>query len=329
MPAIDIFEDDAFSLASLTATINDMPAQPSRLGDLGLFDEEGVTTTTVQVEKDGETLALIAAGERGVPGQNVAGDCRVLLPFNTIHLPARSVIKADEVTNLRAFGSETELESVQSLVAKRQNKHRKQLDATIEFHRVGALRGKVLDSDGRRVLLDVYNAFGIEQRTVVMDLAKDTLRAKCLEVFDAMDEVMGAEPYNGARVMCGRVYWGKLMANKAFSDAARDAALAAALRGDPREAVEFGGMVWERYRGKVGGVAFVGEDEAYAYPESSGGLFITRFAPADHVDAVGTIGLPYYTSQEILPHGKGVDLESQSNTLNLCTKPGAVIRLTP
>ncbi|MNR58211.1 hypothetical protein D3C85_1791520 [compost metagenome] len=56
-------------------------------------------------------------------------------------------------------------------------------------------------------------------------------------------------------------------------------------------------------------------------------MFITRFAPADHVDAVGTMGLPYYTSLELLKHGKGVDMLSQSNVLNLNTRPAAVIRL--
>ncbi|WP_173401664.1 major capsid protein, partial [Pseudomonas putida] len=51
MADIDIFEDNAFSVPALTAAINEQPFVPGRLAELGLFEEEGVTTVTVQVEK--------------------------------------------------------------------------------------------------------------------------------------------------------------------------------------------------------------------------------------------------------------------------------------
>ena len=131
MASIDIFNDGAFSMSNLTLAINSMPHVPGRIGALGLFEEEGITTTTVQIEKDGDTLALVSAGERGTSGQIAGGSRRELIPFNTVHLPQRSGIRADEVQGLRAFGSETEMESVQNLVSKRLAKHRRQLDATI------------------------------------------------------------------------------------------------------------------------------------------------------------------------------------------------------
>lgn len=330
MASIDIFNDDAFSMASLTASINDMPHVPGRLGSLGLFDEEGITTTVVQIEKDGDTLALVAAGERGVPGQVVTGSKRHLIPFNTLHLPQQSTIRADEVQGLRQFGSETELESVQTLVGKRQKKHRQQLDVTVEYHRIGAVKGQILDADGQRVLLDLYQAFGIQQKTVQMKLADPAthLRSKCLEIHEAIEDALGALTHTGVRAVCGKNFWAALLANEDFEATYLNSELAAALRGEPRDAIEFGGVVFERYRGKVGNKAFVGDDEAYAIPEGVPELFITRFAPADHMDTVNTNGLPYYTSQELLKHGKGVELESQSNPLNLCTRPGAVIKLT-
>ncbi|WP_047237345.1 major capsid protein [Chromobacterium subtsugae] len=328
MASIDIFNDDAFSMASLTAAINELPHTPSRLASLGLFHEEGITTLTAQIEKDGDTLALVSAGERGVAGQVVGGSRRKMVPVNTIHLPQQSTIKADEVQGLRQFGSETELESVLGMVAKRQAKHRRQLDVTNEYHRIGAIKGQILDADGKTVLLDVYQTFGLKQRSIELDLGKDTLRMQCLDVHEAVEEALGAAPHTGVRALCGKTFWAKLQGNKAFSDSARDAALAAALRGDPRDAVEYAGIVWERFRGKVGSVGFIGDDEAYAIPEGVPELFITRYAPADHIDTVNTNGLPYYTSQEILKHGKGVEIESQSNPINLCTNPGAVIKLT-
>lgn len=330
MPSMDIFNDDAFSLSSLTTAINEMPAVPTRIAELGLFEEDGITTTTVQIEKDGDTLALVPAGERGAPGVVVGGSKRQMIPFNTIHLPQLSTIRADEVQNIRAFGSETEVETVQNLVAKRQKKHRRALDATIEFHRVGAIRGQILDADGKTVLVDLYQTFGIKQKVIAMDLAKDDthLRTKCLDIHEAIEDALGAVTHTGVRVLCGRDFWKALNQNKSFEDTYLNSELAAALRGEPREAIEFGGCVFERYRGKVGDVGFIPDGEAFAVPEGVPDLNVTRFAPADHVDAVGTIGLPYYTSQELMKFGKGVEIESQSNPINLCTRPGAVIRLT-
>ena len=63
MAEIAIFEDDAFSVSSLTAAINDQEYLPGRISSLGLFREEGISTLTVQIEKDGDTLALVPAGE--------------------------------------------------------------------------------------------------------------------------------------------------------------------------------------------------------------------------------------------------------------------------
>lgn len=40
MAAIEIFEDDAFSVPALTAAINEQPFVPGRLAELGLFEEE-------------------------------------------------------------------------------------------------------------------------------------------------------------------------------------------------------------------------------------------------------------------------------------------------
>ena len=56
--------------------------------------------------------------------------------------------------------------------------------------------------------------------------------------------------------------------------------------------------------------------------------FITRYAPADYMETVNTIGLPLYAKQELMRMNKGVELEAQSNPLNLRTKPRAVIKLT-
>ncbi|MCD5977220.1 major capsid protein [Pseudomonas quasicaspiana] len=329
MADIEIFNDDAFSVSSLTAAINDQEYLPGRISSLGLFQEEGITTLTVQIEKDGDTLALVPAGERGTSGLVVAGTKRNLIPFNTVHLPQRFAIKADEIQGIRAFGSRSELQAVQDVVNKRLAKARRQLDATHEYQRMGALNGQILDADGKTVLLDLYKTFGVSRKKMSMELNNpDTeLRVKCGEALDLQEEALGSVTSSGSRALCGKNFWNKLLVHKSVKDTYLNTQQAAALRGDARESFEFGGIVWERYRGKIAGVTFVHDDKALLIPEGVPDLYISVYAPADYMETVNTEGVPYYSKIEPMPFNKGMAGEAQSNPLHLCTRPLAQILL--
>ncbi|MEE5122109.1 major capsid protein [Pseudomonas alliivorans] len=330
MADIAIFDDEAFSVATLTAAINEQPYLPGRISGLGLFQEEGIATLTVQIEKDGDTLALVPAGERGSSGFVVTGTKRHMIPFNTVHLPERFTIRADEIQGIRAFGSRTELQAVQDVINTRLAKARRQLDATHEFQRMGALNGLVLDADGKTPLLDIYSAFGVQRQSLSMGLndAATELRVKAGEALDMQEDALGSVTSSGSRAFCGKHFWNKLIVHKSVKDTYLNSAQASELRGDARESFEFGGIVWERYRGKVAGISFVHDDEALLVPEGVPDLYISAFAPADYMETVNTQGIPYYSKLETLPFGKGVAGEAQSNPLHLCTRPRAQIRLT-
>ncbi|AAY91284.1 minor capsid protein E [Pseudomonas protegens] len=329
MADIEIFNDDAFSVSSLTAAINEQEYLPGRIGSMGLFREEGITTLTVQIEKDGDTIGLVPAGERGTSGLVVAGSKRTMIPFNTVHLPQRFSIKADEIQGIRAFGTRSELQSVQDAVNRRLAKCRRQLDATHEYQRMGALNGQILDADGKTVLLDIYKTFGVTRKKMSMGLnSPDTqVREKCGDALDEQEEALGSITSTGARAFCGKNFWNKLITHNSVEKTFLNTVQAAALRGDSRESFEFGGIVWERYRGKVAGVQFVHPDKALLIPEGVPDLYISVFAPADYMETANTEGLPYYSKIEPLPFNKGIAGEAQSNPLHICSRPLAQILL--
>jgi hypothetical protein len=73
MPALDIFSGSAFSMVALTDAINKMPFVPGRIGQLGLFREQGVSTTSVMIEEREGSLTLVETTSRGAPAvQHVA-----------------------------------------------------------------------------------------------------------------------------------------------------------------------------------------------------------------------------------------------------------------
>lgn len=331
MPTLDIFNDDAFGVASLTAAINNPPegqAVPSLLDDL--FEEEGITTTSVMIERDGDSLALVPSRERGAPGNVTTGSKRDMIPFSTMHLPTVGAIKADEVQGVRAFGSETEAETVENIVNKRIWKMRSRLEATLRYHRVGAVTGKIYDADGTSVLLDLYNRFGISQQTVNFALGTTTtdLQQKIRDAKRKSEDVIGGSGIiTGWLGICGRGFYDAYVGHenvKAAFDRWNDGQF---LRDDLRKGFTFGEVVWKEFYGKVGNIQFIGTDDAYLIPIGVSELFITRFAPADYMETVNTLGLPFYAKQEIMRMNKGVELEAQTNPLNICTKPRAVIKL--
>lgn len=332
MATLDIFNDDAFSVTGLTAAIN-QPAEgqaiPTRIDTL--FEEEGITTTSVFIEREHDTLTLVPAADRGAPGNPTAGDPRDVIPFQTIHLPTTGNVMADEVQGVRAFGTESELETVQARVEKKLLKMRRRLDATIRFQRFGAITGKVYDADGTRLLLDLYAKFGIAQQEQAFNLTTQT--TKLLKTINdakrkAEDIVGGSGIITGWLGLAGRNWFDAFTTHdnvlKAY-DRWNDGQF---LREGGWPGFMYGGVSWEEFYGKVGAITFIDPDVAYLIPIGVDGMFITRFAPANYMETVNTEGLPYYASQEMLPHRKGVGLEAQSNPLSLCTMPRAIIKLT-
>ncbi|MCL2345253.1 MAG: major capsid protein [Desulfobulbus sp.] len=207
---------------------------------------------------------------------------------------------------------------------------RGRIEATNRYHRIGAITGKVFDADGSTVLLDTHDRFGIEPQYVDMALGTGGTDV-AQKIRDAMrkseDAVAGTGVISGWLAVCGRGFYDAFVAHdkvtKAF-DRWNDGQF---LRDDLRKGFTFQNVVWKEFYGKVGAIKFIGNDDAYLVPMGVSDLFISRFAPADYMETVNTIGLPYYAKQEPMRFGRGVELEAQSNPLNLCTRPRAVIRL--
>ncbi|MCK5016537.1 MAG: major capsid protein [Candidatus Peribacteraceae bacterium] len=330
MSVLDIFKTDAFSVQSLTNTINEQPHVPGRIGALGYFSEEGIITTSCMIEKTGPTLSLIPSAPRGVIGHTTPKQKRGMLTFPSVHLPSNGAVLADEVQNVRAFGSESETQLVETVVARELAKMRRNMDATLEWQRIGALKGLVLDADGSTPLLDLFDAFDLSQTEIDFLLGTEgtVIKSKVLSALTAVETALGGLGFTGMRVFCGQTFWEKFIVHSKVEAAFDRWSSGDFLRQDPLAAFPYAGATWERYRGSVGGKAFIGASDAYMVPEGVADLFLTKFAPADYVEAVNTIGLPYYAKQEMMRMDKGVEIEGQSNPIMLCTRPNAVIKLT-
>lgn len=323
---LDIFAGDAFSVTSLTAAINKMPYVPTRIADLKLFSEEGVSTTSVAIEYSQGKISLVPAVPRGAPAQPRKPEKGHLIPFMIPHLPERGTIMADEVQGVRVFGSEDQTAGPLAKVAATQALHKQAIDYTIEAHRLGAINGQILNADGE-VIFDLYQIFGLTQTMMPLSFTNDATKSlqKVMAVKRAVEANLGATTYDHIHVLASPGFMDTLTGNPGYLEAYKYQQ-SQRLSADYRGGVEFGGVVWEEYRGAVGGQN-IADGDALAFPVGVPDMFKTYFGPADYVETVNTIGLPYYTKQELMRFGKGIEVESQSNSLNLNTRPESTVRL--
>jgi hypothetical protein len=339
----DVFNGDAFTLVSLTEGINNVPFIPGRLGQLGIFEEEGVTNTAVMIEEEEGVLFLVDNTKRGGPGKQSANAKRKARTLQTTHLPAEGRIMADSIQGVREFGTTDQAKTAENVVAKKFAGLSNSLDATLEHLRVGAVKGVILDADGSTVIYNLFTEFGVTKEAEVdFDLdnatpASGVLRKACAAIVRKIGDNLGAVPFAGVHCLCGDAFFDDLLAHPEVVESYKGTPMAMVLRegyvypnSDGTKisgAFEFGGIVFENYRGKVGTVDYIHTDKAHFFPVGAQGLFKTFFAPANYMETVNTIGLPKYA--KIAPdtkYNKYVDLEAQSNPLPICTRPKVLMQ---
>lgn len=337
---LDIFNTDAFGLRSLTAAIEKAPHKPGRIGELGLFEGQGILTTTVQVEEVDGQLSLIQSSPYGAPAPDPLGNNkRKLRSFAVPHLAREATVMAAEVQNVRVFGSESEAQVVQTIVDQKLAVLRAMHEVTLEYHRIRAIQGTILDADGS-TLLNLFTEFDVTQQTqdFAFSNAATDVRGACVAALRKIETEIGGATYSGARAFCSSGFFDSLVDHAKVIDAFKYQE-GRELAKDLRKGFMFGGILWEEYRGAVakpdgsGDAAFIPANQAYLVPEGvmtvKGPLFQTYYSPADFAETVNTLGLPVYAKIALDPEfQRWAKIHSQSNPLNLCLRPRAVIRLT-
>ncbi|MGY3588077.1 major capsid protein [Bradyrhizobium sp. USDA 4350] len=332
---LDIFNSNPFGVVSLTDAINKPVFAPGRLGQMGLFTERSVSTTTVVFEEKDGNLILIAPSPRGGPGQTIDKKKAAARALVIPHFEINDAIYADEVQGVRQWGTESQLMTVMGMVADRIAIHKPSHEVTLEYARIGAVKGVITYADN--TTLDLFQFFGISQDAeLAFDLdnkVNGALRTFCTGVSRQLSTNLGGLPFMGIRALCGDNFYDHMIANAEVRSTFLNNPQAAELRkgvvlagGQTYGEFEFGGIIWENYRGYVGGTTFIDADHCHLYPTGVPNLFRTYFAPADYIETVNTMGKRLYLKQYPMENDKGVNLDSQMNALSVCTRPKALLK---
>ena len=335
MPMLDPFDTNAFNLVSMVSAINILPNKYGLLNSMGMFPIKGVPTRTILIEEKNGVLNLLAPKPVGSPGQMNDMGTRTVRSFAIPHIPLEDVLTPAEYEGIRAFGQESSFATLASIVAEKLQSMKDKHDITLEYHRMGALKGVVYDANNN-IIYDYFKEFLIDKKEVDFLLGTSTtdILARCVEVTRHMEdnlkgEVMMEEPL----ALVDEDFWNAFVSHDVVKAAYERWLDGEFLRTDLRKkGFPFGGIRWKEYRGTAtthDGVSrkFLASKDGICFPLGTRDVFTTYAAPADFLETTNTIGLPYYAKQERRKFNRGIDFHTQTNLLPMCKRPGVIVRV--
>lgn len=337
MEPFDLATQFPFTNYDLTRSVNIMPNMYGRLNEMGLFGENNpIGTTKVEVIIEEGILKLLPQGERGAPPSTQGGNPPKSILFKIPHIPHVRTIKPGDIQDKRRPGT-TDLETVESVTDKKLLEIRNAHSITLEWYRMGAVKGVILDASGSTVY-DLFDQFGIVKKTIdfALNNAATDVPGKCRELVRHMEDNLKGEIMSGApRCLVSGEFFDALISHAKVKEWFLNWQQAAMVsQQDPRKGFLFSGVVFEEYRATAtkpdgNSQRFIDAKKGHAFPMGTMNTFETHFAPAD---SISTANMPpdaeVFISQKVLDHGKGIELYSESDPLPLCKRPALLVEVS-
>lgn len=318
---------DGELISTLNGVVKQVPEVPSRVDELVEFLEQGMLGTKLFLDTQGYEIRLVQTTERGSPVPEGQSPTRDNVHLTAKRLSEKATISADDWRDIRQVGA-TGFENLQSWLAQRTWSPINSVRATREYHKLGALKGLVLDADGSTIT-DLYDLFGFVAPTPIefeLDTATTDVRNKFKQARRVGKRALGNMANSVRwRAFAGDNFWDKLISHKSVKETFLNTAAAADLRGSGDDAITLGGVTIENYDGFIGNDKFVDPDGIHIFPVGAPGLYQQHFAPADRFPFNDGLGLKEYLMPYRAADGTSMDLIVQSNPVTLCTRPNALL----
>lgn len=321
--------NNAFGLQAMTQAINRLPATPTIIRALNIFKPKNLTTTYVRVEGKDGALSLVPAVPRGAPGDTLAPENRNIQNFDLLHLPKTETVMADDVQNLREFGSNKAV-TVATVVNDKLARMKADIEMTREYLMLGALQGKIVNADGQSTLVDIYRRFGLTRKQHAWALNTKTTNVGKLidETKNELKKNQKGEAISGWICLCSPEFMQALVYHDSVAKIYERYQDGKTYReGNTNVEFEHKGIKFVQYDHDFGNNVKIKDGEAILLPAGTRETFAEFFAPANYSETVNTVAMPYYAKREPMKFGKGWELEAQSNPLPLVMRPELVSTL--
>lgn len=335
MLGMDVFNNDAFSATSMTAAVDKMAYVPGTLAAIpGLVTPVPVRTTSIFIETRANAPALIQTTARGTPPKQKGVDSpRDARGYKTLRLGLSSRIDAEQLQSVRAFGSETELQTLQLETGRRQMRMKQDFALTRENWLLNMVQGFVKDADGT-TLYNWATEFGQTVQTEIAfnfaGAAVGDIRKKSNAIKRSTVKALQGLGGSGIKIvaLCGDDFFDAFVTSPEVRQSYLNWQSAQELRNDVGAAwseFTFGGITWVNYRGTDDGSTLtIAADKAKIFPVNAG-IFQWALSPAERFEFVNTMGLDMYSwVVRDMQRDMWADVEMYTYPLPVCVMPGAL-----
>lgn len=331
-----------YTQTHLTDTINVLPNQFGLLEEQGFFPDQPVTSTVVEITLDKFEINVLPTSPRGAPAKPNVPNRADKIWMEIPHIKDMSVIKPTDIQDMVSLTNVPHAAmTFEEAFARRLEQDRLKHDLTLEFMRMGALRGQIFDGE-LTLVHDLFEAFQVPKKEVNFALNDpDTnVNAKCAEVISHVRSNLRGEIMTGVEAFVDPTFFNLLVSHPRVEKFYVNWQAAANMANpDRRErggqygrVFEFGNILFQEYDAVTqdangGPLPMVAQGEGHAYPAGTRATQATYLAPADDIRFVNQPGRRIYMSPEILKHGQGIELQTQSNPLPIFNRPGTLVFL--
>lgn len=292
-------------------------------------------TTAVELVHDTGKGKILPVNERfttnkKTPENTIGIETRHGKTLTAMHVTGFADISADAVQDIPKPISNDSLESFERYVSGEVDTIEECLEATREYHALGALKGKVVDVDGTTVIYDLYDFFKIDKsEATISDLSlkvEDGLRIPLHQMKSKAKSKLKGKIIKGFVMLCGSGAYEEFAFCKDAKTDMRNNELKYVVDGFS-DGFNYQSVDFVEYDGGIGDESFIGENEAMLLPIVDG-LYCITATPGKGTNYVNKKGQKTYITTKVLDHDAGVELKGQANYVVYVEVPDAIQHVT-
>lgn len=335
----------AGGLTDLSEQINIVPNTWGVLNQLGVFRHEHGTQRTVLIPRDQDEVSVLEDRNWNERNQTVGHKKKDMIALQVPHYPADDAIYPADINGVLDWddpegGAALSLDKVRAWKMERlRNAHA----LTLEKARFQLMKDGTVYAPNGTVVVDYYNEFDAGSRhTEGIDLSDENNNPKSAiedEVYGRIqDNIQDGTVVSDIVAVCSPSFFNALTSNpfvfesyQYFQQPQGAGVLNQRMgtgRGlDARHRVfTYAGVTFIEVRGGAGGVPFVEDKKAYAFPMGTD-IFRTKFAPAERFGSVNQEAMESYYFEFASDKNDKIEIETETNFLNIVTRPECIVTL--
>ena len=325
-----------FEVTDLTQELNLIPNTWGLVNRLGIFGSESVAQNSITLEMSEGTISIVGDKARGERNNVNRDDNRKLFAFALTHHPLDDFISPTDIAGKRAYGNTDAAETEAAVIARKLNRIRMNHAITLEAARCYTLTTGLQYAPNGTVTSNFYSVFGVTRKEVdfVLGTATTNVTEKSEEaIAHIQDNILSGETVSGFIALCSPQFFAKLIKQAGVVEAYKyytssQEPLRNRLGGLTTERTfVHGNVTYIEYRGSYNGQALIPAGDAYMIPTGTLDTFQTYFGPANKFSTVNTLGEQAYVWTYRDAKDSKIEVESESNFLNLLRRPQCVTRL--